>query len=132
MSLKKGSDIFISYAKTYLSSCMEMIWGFVDTGADACLFPGSLAIDLNHDLKGDGVKSTTNIGIGQIAIPVYSHTFKLELLSPDRKKVIWASEDVEVECSETEPPILIGVDNFLKNFKLIVDYPNQEFTLQWK
>ena len=40
----------------------KMIWGLVDTGADSCLFPASLAIDLNHDLKGDGVKDSFNLG----------------------------------------------------------------------
>lgn len=108
-----------------------MIWGLVDTGADSSLFPASLATDLKHDLKGDGVKSSLNVGIEQNSITVYSHTFKLQLLAPDRKKVVWTSDEAEIECSETEPPVLIGVKNFLKDFKLIVDYPNQEFQLVW-
>jgi len=109
----------------------EKIWGLVDTGADSSLFPATLAVNLGHNLKGNGVKSTTNIGIEQKEITVYSHSFTIELLDPEHKDVIWKSENTTIDCSETNPPVLIGVNNFLKNFKLTIDYPNQEFELEW-
>ncbi len=116
----------------YSKDELQIIWGLVDTGADSCLLPASLAESLGHDLKGDGVRATVNMGIEQKSIPVYAHTFNIGLLSPDHRKIVWESGNVEVECSETEPPVLIGVQNFLKHFRLTVDYPKREFTLSWK
>ncbi len=94
-------------------------------------FSFPFAVDLGHELKGSSVKSTTNIGIEQKGITVYSHSFSIELLDPEHKDVIWKSENTKIDCSETNPPVLIGVNNFLKNFKLTIDYPNQEFELEW-
>ena len=110
--------------------CVDL-WGLLDTGADACLFPAQLATMLGHDLKGDGVKSSFNMGIEQKKIVVYRHTFRIDLLCPKQEKVVWSSGDVEIDCSETNPPTLIGVQNFMKNFKITFDYINSELTLKW-
>ena len=92
------------------------ITGVVDTGADACLFPADIAEATGHDLKGDGVKSNVNFGIEQISVPVYRHTFTLELLSPNYQKIVWSSGEIEVDCTEANPPVLLGALDFLKFF----------------
>jgi hypothetical protein len=32
---------------------------------------------------------------------------------------------------ETEPPLLLGVEDFLCHFKLTIDYPSQTMRLSW-
>lgn len=39
--------------------------------------------------------------------------------------------NVQIDCSETNPPTLIGVQNFMKNFKITFDYINSALTLKW-
>jgi hypothetical protein len=106
-------------------------WGLVDTGADACLFPAKLARDLGHDLKASGVKVSVTSGIEQTEVVIYKHTFRLELLSIDLKRVVWRSKAMEIDCAESNPPALLGVDNFLCRFKVIIDYPKEVIRLQW-
>ncbi len=108
------------------------IWGLIDTGADASLFPEELATILGHRLKGNGVKSSFSTGIEQKRIATYKHTFRIDLISPSLKKAVWSTGNLEVDCAETNPPVLFGVQGFLKNFDLNVDYPNEIYTLNWK
>ncbi len=107
------------------------ITGLVDTGADACLFPAEVAEITGHNLMGDGVKSNVNVGIEQTSVSVYKHTFILELLSPDYQKAVWSSDEIEVDCSTSNPPVLLGAIDFLRHFKLTVDYLNEELSLEW-
>ena len=108
------------------------LWGLIDTGADASLFPEELATMLGHNLKGNGVKSSFSTGIEQKRITTYKHTFKIDLISPSQKKAVWSTGNLEVDCADTNPPVLFGVQGFLKNFNLDVDYPNEIFSLKWK
>ena len=108
-----------------------MTWGLVDTGADANLFPASLAISLGHGLKADGVRQNVTGGIEQTSIPAYAHTFIMELLAPDNQTTVWKSRKLEIDCVETEPPILLGVEDFLCHFKLTIDYLSETMHLTW-
>ena len=108
------------------------IAGVVDTGADACLFPAHIAEITGHNLKGDGVKSTITMGIEQNEVPVYKHTFLIELLSPpDYQKVIWSSGEILIDCTEANPPVLLGTTDFLRHFKVSIDYPKEQLTAEW-
>ena len=107
------------------------ITGLVDTGADACLFPADVADLTGHDLRGDGVKSNVTLGIEQNKVAVYKHTFILELLSPKYMDTVWSSGEIEVDCSVSNPPVLLGAIDFLRYFKLTVDYINETLTLEW-
>ena len=107
------------------------ITGIVDTGADSCLFPADVAEITGHNLQGDGVRSNVNVGIEQTSVPVYKHTFILELLSPDYTETVWSSGEIEVDCSESNPPVLLGAADFLKYFKLTVDYADERLSLEW-
>ena len=108
-----------------------VVWGLVDTGADATLFPASLAISLGHGLKADGVRQNVTGGIEQTSIRAYGHTFIMELLSPDNQTTVWKSRKLEIDCVETEPPILLGVEDFLCHFKLTIDYLFKTMRLTW-
>lgn len=105
--------------------------GLVDTGADESLFPAALAVQLGHDLKGRGVKRALTAGIEQSEIISYKHTFHIALLSPDMRRVVWKRK-MEIDCVESNPPILLGVDDFLCRFKLAVNYPVEMLTLSWR
>jgi hypothetical protein len=108
-----------------------IVWGLVDTGADATLFPASLAISLGHGLKGKGVRQNVTGGIEQTTIRTYSHSFIMELLAPDNQTALWQSRKLEIDCVETEPPILLGVEDFLCHFKLTIDYLSETMRLKW-
>jgi len=106
-------------------------YALVDTGADACLFPADLAVALGHDLKGAGVKASITSGIEQTEVPTYKHTFRLELLSPDLRRAVWRSRPMEIDCAESNPPVLVGVEGFLERFRLTIDYRRQVARFQW-
>ena len=103
----------------------------VDTGADSCAIPGSLASSLGHTLKHKDVLSKQTSGIGGIQVETYGHTFKLELLSADAGKVVWCCDHAMIECIDKEIPILLGTKDFLAGFKITIDYPAQKVVLRW-
>jgi hypothetical protein len=108
-----------------------IVYGLADTGADSSLFPASLAIQLGHKLKGTGVKSSMTCGIEQNDVPTYRHTFTLELLSPDARHVVRAFRRVEIDCSETNPPVLLGASDFLVHFDISVFFKKREMVMTW-
>jgi len=107
-----------------------IVFGLADTGADATLFPATLAVQLGHKLKGKGVKTTVTGGIEQRPIVAYRHLFEVSLLSPDRRKIVWRDR-MEIDCLESDPPLLLGVEDFLYHFKLTINYPSENMRLSW-
>ena len=118
----------VTNPKTGLSA---LVWGLVDTGADSSLFPADLAAALGHNLKGHGVRSSVTCGIEQSSVAIYKHTFRMDLLSSDTKRVVWSSPHMEIDCAPTNPPVLLGVENFLRHFVLTVDYKAEKIVLAW-
>jgi len=94
-------------------------FGIIDTGADDCAFPASFALITGHNL-GAGIVKEVNTGNG-ITI-AYSHTISLEV---DGYKI----ENILIDFMPNLFIPLLGVQNFLKNFVLTVDYPKQTFSL---
>ncbi|MDP6438851.1 MAG: hypothetical protein QGH74_04370, partial [Candidatus Brocadiia bacterium] len=64
------------------SGLSAVVYALVDTGADHCAFPESLAVDLGHNFQGDNVMSETTVGVSG-ATDVYLHTFDISILTPD-------------------------------------------------
>jgi hypothetical protein len=106
-------------------------WGLVDTGADLTLLPGELAVRLGHKLKGKGVKRSVTAGIEQTKVIAYAHTFEMELLSADLTRVVWSAGRREFDCVASNPPLLVGVEDFLRHFRLLVNYPAKSLRLSW-
>ena len=104
-------------------------WGLVDTGADLTLLPAELAVRLGHKIK-RGRTSITG-GIEQTDLLAYAHTFEIELLAANLKRVLWTTGPREFDCLDSNPPTLIGVEDFLHRFRLLVDYPVQQLELRW-
>lgn len=112
----------------------QITWDcLIDTGADTCLFPRSLAEMVGHNLSGKGVKSSITCGVEGSAIRTWRHTFRLELMHPtDGKRSVWRSPRVLVECVEHDAfPPLLGVLDFLRHFRLTIDYKTGITTVQW-
>ena len=38
---------------------------------------------------------------------------------------------MEIDCAPTNPPVLLGVENFLRPFVLTVDYKAEKIRLAW-
>jgi hypothetical protein len=104
-------------------------WGLVDTGADLTILPAEVAVRLGHKLK-RGRTSITG-GIEQTELVTYAHTFEIELLSANLKRTLWSTGPREFDCLDSNPPTLIGVEDFLCHFRLQVDYPTQQLELCW-
>lgn len=102
-------------------------WGIIDTGADDCAIPADIAEILGHDLdKGKSKPIETACG-NSIA---FSHTTTIEVFHPEEKILVYKFENVLVDFMEGLPHVLLGTNNFLSNFILKIDYPNQIFSLR--
>ena len=103
-------------------------FALIDTGADACVFPASLAEALDHSVQGVGVHCEEVSGVSGCA-NVYKHTFNMEILAPDRQGVVQVFTGVLVDCIDQQIPPLLGVLNCLCHFKITVDYLDQMTTI---
>jgi len=96
-------------------------WALIDTGADNCVLPASFAQPLGHNLKaGDSRQILSASGNSK----AYDHTMRIEI--PGH-----STEDILVTFLEGLPQPLLGVRNFLSNFCLTIDYPNERFSLKY-
>ena len=94
--------------------------GLIDTGADECAFPASLANILGHSLE-SGTKKQVSTGGGKAV--AYSHTISIEVND-------FKTEDVLIDFIPGLEMPLLGVNSFLSNFILHIDYPRQKFSLK--
>lgn len=105
--------------------------GLLDTGADDNLFPEFIASNTGHNLKASGVISNINQGVGQSQVPTWKHTFIIELLSPDRTKIIWKSKQSLISCVDhNNAPPLLGCSGFLINMKITFNYTTKKIIIE--
>ena len=64
-------------------------------------------------------------------VRTYRHTFMLELLTPDTQHVVRTFRHVEIDCAETDPPVLLGASDFLVRFDVSVFFRKREMVLAW-
>ena len=107
------------------------VYALIDTGADASVFPASLATELGHDLKGDGVESHFTYGVGAGKVATYRHTFEVGLISSRSDRIVWTSGRRSIDCVESGIPPILGVADFLLHFRVTIDYPRRMVTLRW-
>ncbi len=92
--------------------------GLIDTGSEECAVPAYLAKALGHNYKKGTAKDFISAsGTGT----AYSHTTKIEIIIPGKKKVIIPA--TTIDFIEGLPNILLGESGFLERYKLIIDYP---------
>ncbi|MFC1855641.1 hypothetical protein ACFL2A_03765 [Thermodesulfobacteriota bacterium] len=103
--------------------------GQIDTGADECAIPAGIADLLGHKLK-DGNKKDIRTGNG--ITQFYTHKTTFEIFDISGKKLVLTIKDTPVDYGENLSTVLLGVNNFLSNFVLTIDYPKQNFSIKHK
>lgn len=100
-------------------------WGIVDTGADECAIPATLANELGHTLE-RGSQKIVNTGAGPNT--AFAHTTRIDILSL-QKDILYSIKETPIDFMPNLHCVLLGVRNFLNHFILTVDYPNQKFSI---
>jgi predicted aspartyl protease len=95
------------------------LYGLIDTGVDECAVPAQFAPMIGHNL-GAGQQKEINTGNGKTT--AYAHT-----LSFKTKGII--IENVLIDFMPNLNVVLLGVNSFLSNFKVVIDYKNNKFSL---
>lgn len=104
----------------------------VDTGADDCVFPATVAIRLGHNLRSVAAKEIiTASGTAY----VYAHTTKIEILGiqPNglpNNNILYTIPDTPIDFIQGGDNFLLGTRNFLSRFVLTIDYPRQVFSIR--
>ena len=104
----------------------------LDTGAEGSCFPSQLAIDTGHDLKHKDVETVEAGGVGGKPIKMWRHTFRIQLLSPDYKDIVWRGRQGLVNCvdhSNIYP--LLGYREFLRHFRITFSYQTGKIIVQF-
>ena len=102
-------------------------YGLIDTGADECAVPASYAPLLGHKLEAGDLK-TVNTGNGQTN--AYAHTTSFEIFDPSTGQIAYAINSTPIDFMPNLNIVLIGVNSFLSEFILYVDYPNKMFSIK--
>ena len=101
----------------------------LDTGADTCTMPRPVVLGLGLNFTSPPTSNTK--GVGGVDIATWQKRFTISLLDPTEKIVIKRYAPAMVSCVNTNIPILLGTDNFLKDFKITIDYIDQTVTLEF-
>lgn len=99
----------------------KRVWtlALIDTGADECALPASLAGRLGHTLERGAAKTVATAG-GEIV--AHRHTARIAV-----EGLVTLEATVDFIPSLGTP--LLGVNSFLSGLILTVDYPRQMFSL---
>lgn len=108
------------------SNISHMFCGLVDTGADGIAIPSPFANILGHNLTAGKLRITDTAGGRTKA---YEHTTIIEFVD-DNGRVLYATPEIIVKYTVNLPIVLLGVQGFLINFILTVDYLNQTFSIR--
>lgn len=95
----------------------------IDTGADTCVLPASMADVLGHDLE-LGYPANYQ-GVTGVCIPFYKHTMQIEI-----DGLNYITDNVMIAFSPTVREPILGVQTFLNKFILTINYPGKTFSLQ--
>jgi len=102
--------------------------GLIDTGATECAIPARMAVMLGHNLT-RGIRNSINTGNG--ISETYQHTSTILIYHPENPdaQIIYYLDNVLIDCMPNLKIVLLGVNGFLSNFRLDIDYPNGRFSL---
>ncbi|MBI4682583.1 MAG: hypothetical protein HY757_05730 [Nitrospirae bacterium] len=102
-------------------------YGLIDTGADECAVPASMADLLGHNLQ-SGQSKIISTGNGETI--AFSHTTSFEVYHPSTNKLLYTLADTPIDFMPNLPVVLLGVNNFLNKFILNIDYPKKTFSIK--
>lgn len=98
----------------------QPVYRLIDTGADECAVPAGYAPLLGHDLL-KGRQKTINTRNGETI--AYTHTLSFKFDNIEINNVL-------IDFLPNLKTVLLGVESFLSNFVLTVDYKNSTFSLK--
>jgi hypothetical protein len=107
--------------------------GMIDTGADWCAIPASYANILGYVLPDGTPKS---VGTGNGITMAYSHISRIDVYHTERlltngdTEPIYTTSEIEIDFMPKLSMVLLGVNNFLGQFFLGVDYPAKLFSVR--
>jgi hypothetical protein len=103
-------------------------FGIVDTGASECAIPSFIAELLGYDVN-SGEMRIINTGNGQAH--AYRHTISMTIHHPidPENNIIFTINNILIDCMPNLNMVLLGVNGFLSNFVLKIDYPNRIFSI---
>jgi hypothetical protein len=110
--------------KSPLTRTSIPVLALIDTGADNCLFPRHIPTSLGHTLKDKGAPIALGHGVEEIGIMTWSHPLVIGLADPKNYNVVAKNmRQRMIDCTDSDTtPVLLGTSNFLRHFKLTVDY----------
>lgn len=103
-------------------------YGIIDTGADECAVPASMASLLGHNLQ-SGTSKTISTGNGETI--AFSHTTTFEIYHPSTNELLYTLADTPIDFMPNLSVVLLGSNNFLSKFVLNVNYPQKEFSITY-
>ncbi len=126
-------------------------WAIIDTGADRCIFPEHVAKALYHTTRHKDVQCDTANTVGG-DVPVYKHTFDLSVSALKKTKTgvsvgpeivihkpqmlvdVVPARFIDAKGEEVQTNfhnVLLGVDDFLADYLITINYPQGVFSFEW-
>lgn len=105
----------------------------LDTGADECVFPKYSVDQTGRHLIKDMSGTKEMQGVGNGKIPVWFHSFIVQILTPDLKNVFWSSKEMTVNVvGHDEILPILGFSNCLAHFKITFNYASKRVIVDSK
>jgi len=102
-------------------------FGIIDTGADECAVPASIALPLGHKLLAGSIRE---IKTGNGITKAYSHTTIFKIFHPESYKLLYTLPETPIDFLPNLNVVLLGVKSFLNKFVLNIDYPKRVFSIK--
>lgn len=110
-----------------------LTYGLIDTGADSSSIPDFVAKSIGHNLK--NVKPERGYTADGYA-DIYPHTCRIEILKVNRKGIVDENKAVHVISDRLVgvlpqlPFVILGVEDFLQEYILTINYPRKIFSVR--
>lgn len=101
-------------------------FGLIDTGADDCAIPAAYAPLLGHNLQA-GQPKLISTGNGETI--AYAHTTRFQIYHPSTGEHLYTVDDTPIDFMPNLHVVLLGVNSFLSQFVLTINYPQNSFSI---
>ena len=118
--------LYVNYINPHTGISLPA-WALIDTGADDCVLPAEYAELLGHDLKAGDL---TSIISANGSCEAYRHTMRIEIPNQQTDEPLFSTQETMITFIKGLKQPLLGTDSFLCHFRLTVDYPIEQFSLE--
>lgn len=109
-----------------ISNVYQDTYGLIDTGASCCAIPGFIAESVGYQInQGRCMACQTGSGITDS----FEHNIAIEIFGLNNEH-IHVIGPTQMHVMENLPFVLLGVNQFLENFNLHIDYPGRMFSVK--